>query len=70
VYVFGHGGCFGDQGHCDVPMERQPFDLRPPHQLTPAKMWLEVTDAIGRVAQGEESLALSFHRGLRAGRCA
>jgi hypothetical protein len=59
VYVFGHGGCFGDQGHCDVPMERQPFDLRPPHQLTPAKMWLEVTDAIGRVAQGEERLVIT-----------
>jgi hypothetical protein len=59
VYVFGHGGCFGDQGHCDVPMERQPFDLRPPHQLTPAKMWLEVTDAIGRVAQVEESLVIT-----------
>ncbi len=59
VYVFGHGGCFGDQGHCDVPMEREPFDVRPPHQLTPAKMWIEVTDAIGRVARGEEGLVIT-----------
>ena len=28
--IFGHGGCFGDTGHCDVPSEpRDPFDLRP-----------------------------------------
>jgi tyrosinase len=35
-FVFGHGGCFGEEGHCDVPTEpRRPNDLRPPHQLTP-----------------------------------
>jgi hypothetical protein len=59
VYVFGHGGCFGDEGHCEVPVERQPFDLRPPHQLTPAKMWLEVTDAIRQLAQREDSLVIT-----------
>src|SRR5450631_1436017 len=34
-FVFGHGGCAGDVGHCEVPTEPQrPFDLRPEHQLT------------------------------------
>lgn len=29
-FVFGHGGCAGDEGHCDVPSgPRRPFDLRP-----------------------------------------
>src|SRR4029077_834020 len=33
--VFGHGGCYGSQGHCDVPAQpRQQADLRPPHPLT------------------------------------
>ena len=59
VYVFGHGGCFGDQGHCEVPVDRGPFDLRPPHQLTPAKMWLEVTDAVRQVAQRQEGLVIT-----------
>jgi hypothetical protein len=59
VYVFGHGGCFGDEGHCEVPVARGPFDLRPPHQLIPAKMWIEVTDAVRRVAQGAESLVIT-----------
>ena len=45
-FLFGHGGCFGDRGHCDIPTERDPFDLRPPHQLEPAVRILTVTDAV------------------------
>jgi hypothetical protein len=44
--IFGHGGCFGDVGHCDIPASRDPFDLRPPHQLEPALRVLTVTDAV------------------------
>ena len=59
VYVFGHGGCFGDEGHCDVPTERRPFDVRPPHQLTPARMWIQVTDALRQLAQHEDRLTIT-----------
>jgi len=45
-FIFGHGGCFGDLGHCDIPSARDPFDLRPPHQLEPAVRVLTVTDAV------------------------
>jgi hypothetical protein len=45
-FVFGHGGCFGDIGHCDIPSGRDPFDLRPAHQLEPALRILTVTDAV------------------------
>lgn len=49
-HIFGHGGCFGDLGHCDVPTEPQgPFDLRGPHQLTPATKVVIVTDALKRI---------------------
>ena len=27
--IFGHGGCFGDVGHCDVNRERDEFDPLP-----------------------------------------
>lgn len=48
-HIFGHGGCFGDVGHCDVPSERDPFDLRPPHQLIPASKTVIITDAFKRI---------------------
>ena len=49
-HIFGHGGCFGDAGHCDVPTgPRDPFDRRPAHQLTPATKVVIVTDALKRI---------------------
>lgn len=49
--VFGHGGCFGDPGHCD-PNGRltDAFDVRPPHPMT---LWTKVviaTDALRRAS--------------------
>src|SRR5207244_73618 len=48
-FLFGHGGCFGEAGHCDVPSERDPFDVRPPHQLEPAIRILTVTESVRRL---------------------
>jgi hypothetical protein len=46
-HIFGHGGCFGDVGHCDVPTgPPDPFDYRLPHPLTPATRMLEITEAL------------------------
>jgi hypothetical protein len=52
--IFGHGGCFGDVGHCDVPEEVDPFDLRPPHQLIPAAKTVIVSEAFARVVAPED----------------
>ena len=52
-FIFGHNGCFGDVGHCDIPTERDPFDLRPAHQLEPALRVLTVTDAIHGLLERE-----------------
>ena len=49
-HIFGHGGCFGDEGHCDVEPRRR-YDPRPAHQLTPAKKVVIATDAVRRVVQ-------------------
>jgi hypothetical protein len=52
--IFGHAGCAGDAGHCDVPAEpRDPFDRRPPHGLTPQTRTVVVTDALRRAAAPE-----------------
>jgi hypothetical protein len=56
-FIFGHGGCFGDVGHCDIPAERDPFDLRPPHQLEPALRILTVTAAVERLLIREVAAA-------------
>jgi len=51
--VFGHGGCFGDDGHCD-PNERfsDEYDLRLPHQSLPQTKTVDVTEAL-RAASNE-----------------
>lgn len=56
-YVFGHGGCFGDDGHCDVSGPVSPYDYRPPHQLHPAIRLVTATDEIkALIAAGAVSL--------------
>src|SRR6516165_5723599 len=44
-FIFGHGGCLGDVGHCDIT-PRDPYDPRPGHALTPARKVLIATEAI------------------------
>jgi tyrosinase len=52
-HIFGHGGCFGDQGHCDVEPRRR-YDPRPAHPLAPAKKVVIATDAVRRaIEQGD-----------------
>jgi hypothetical protein len=49
-FVFGHGRCYGEEGHCD-PEQRftDEFDLRLPHPLTPITRTIDVADALARV---------------------
>jgi tyrosinase len=52
--IFGHAGCAGDEGHCDVPTgPRDPFDRRPPHGLTGQTRTVIVTDALKRVPDAQ-----------------
>jgi hypothetical protein len=50
-FILGHGGCFGDVGHCDIPAARDPFDLRPAHQLEPAVRLVTVTEPLRAMLQ-------------------
>jgi len=48
-HIFGHGECFGDVGHCDVPDgPLNAFDRRPPHQLVPYRKTVTVTESLKR----------------------
>jgi hypothetical protein len=55
--IFGHGGCYGDEGHCDIPeATTDPTDLRPAHPLTPLDTYVTVTDALRRLLASGETL--------------
>jgi hypothetical protein len=59
-HIFGHGGCFGDEGHCLVPdAPPDPFDLRPLHQLTPATKTVVVTDALRQVVADDQRATMT-----------
>ncbi|HEX6688684.1 MAG TPA: hypothetical protein VF085_08475 [Solirubrobacterales bacterium] len=57
LYVFGHGSCHGDEGHCEVPEARDPFDYRLPHHLEPAPRIVTVTAAVKRVVEAGKAKA-------------
>jgi hypothetical protein len=57
--VFGHGGCFGDEGHCD-PNARytDEFDVRLPHQSETQTKVVSVTEALRRTGADAVSVTL------------
>lgn len=49
-YVFGHGPCYGDDGHCAVPQGPiHPFDYRRPHALNPRLAVVTITKSLQRL---------------------
>jgi hypothetical protein len=57
--VFGHGGCFGAEGHCDVTARHiDAFDLRPPHPLEPLTISVTVTDAVHQLHEPQVVITL------------
>jgi hypothetical protein len=65
--VFGHGGCFGEDGHCEVVPPVNAFDRNHPHQLQPATRIVTVTDAVQRlVASGATSVTVTVVPVVRA----
>ena len=59
-YIFGHGGCLGDPGHCEVNEEkREEYDFRSPHPLTPAKKKVTVTDTLREIAKTNKTATIT-----------
>lgn len=59
-YIFGHGGCVGEEGHCDVPTKlKDPFDDRPLHALTQQTKVVDITAALQRTDRSGSSLYLT-----------
>jgi tyrosinase len=52
LFLFGHGECGGDTGHCEPPVApRGAFDLRPPSHLTPMDLSLDASEAVAAAAK-------------------
>ena len=50
-WIFGHGGCAGEEGHCEPAAERRAFDFRPEHQLTTVSKRVMITDKLQALVQ-------------------
>lgn len=60
-YIFGHGGCLGDAGHCEVNEDsREPYDFRPPHPLTPAVKQVTVTQPLQEIAKTSKEVVITI----------
>jgi hypothetical protein len=64
-YVFGHGECFGDIGHCDVMENTDP--LSPSHPLTPLFKVLTVTDKIKKIGQKTDQFVITIVPNIASG---
>jgi hypothetical protein len=58
-HIFGHGGCFGDVGHCEIRAARRPYDPRPSHPLTPARKVVIATEVIRNALKKSEPLTVT-----------
>jgi tyrosinase len=59
-HIFGHGGCLGDPGHCEVnEHKREAYDFRSPHPLTPASKRVTVTTALRAIADKASEVTIT-----------
>jgi hypothetical protein len=59
-HIFGHGGCLGDAGHCEVSeLNRETYDFRSPHPLTPAKKRVTVTTVLREIAKNSKAVTVT-----------
>ncbi len=58
--IFGHGGCLGDAGHCDVENTRRRFDDRPSHPLTPGFRRLIITKPLRKTCRKSDDLTITI----------
>ena len=65
-HVFGHGGCLGDPGHCELNGHREAYDFRPGHPLTLGARRVEVTETLRALAQTKQEVTVTIVPVIRA----
>jgi tyrosinase len=58
-YIFGHGGCFGDVGHCDARPGTRPYDKRPKHPVTATEAFVTITDPLKAAVNKSDTITLT-----------
>ena len=58
--VFGHGGCFGAEGHCDAPHERRRFDNRPLARAIRMKKRVDVSEPLRAAAASSAEIQFTI----------
>jgi tyrosinase len=59
--VFGHGGCYGGPGHCDLPpAQSRDYDRRPRSHNTPRNHRIDVTQCARRLLETADSLQITL----------
>lgn len=66
-HIFGHGGCFGDVGHCEVRGLPRPYDPRPAHPLSPARKTVIATEALRKAVSKGKPMTVTVVPIVRAG---
>jgi hypothetical protein len=56
AWVFGHGRCYGDPGHCRVPESYRAEDRRRSHPLTPIDLQIDVYSALRAAVESSTRL--------------
>jgi hypothetical protein len=59
-YIFGHGGCFGDVGHCEINERLDAYDMRGPHPLAPTQARVPVTAALKQFAKSNSEISITI----------
>lgn len=59
-HIFGHAGCYGDVGHCELPRGERMYDFRPSHHLKPIYKRVVVTDALKKIGKSTNKFTISI----------
>lgn len=65
-FVFGHGGCLGNIGHCDILRPRSRFNMIP-NQLIPETISLNITNRLREVGKSNKEFTISIVPELASG---
>jgi hypothetical protein len=58
-YIFGHNGCFGDEGHCEIP-SRRTYDSRSKSDVTPCYKSLDATKVIKKLIESKDEIIVTI----------